>query len=232
MVKAVVLEKLLGMRQVIKFEWATSPRICLKFRLLMVTESLICGTKRKAQPSKHIPGTPLVSMQRPGGNPHEEGQPCLCVWQNFTVPWTLCKEISIWILSLDFSYFFSSFPTWLLPEDLSRGWGQEARWGLVHGSLQTPVSEFYLNLWFRCFHFLPFWRWTLWSLSPELTFIIQLEITPSSCYQLLWEPWGVNPKPPALPVGPALLQRSVLGAPLHRWASFLFEQLPLLTADQ
>lgn len=28
----------------------------------------------------------------------------------------------------------------------------------------------------------------LWSLSPELTFIIQLEITPSSRYQLPWEP--------------------------------------------
>lgn len=34
----------------------------------------------------------------------------------------------------------------------------------------------------------PLLTWALWSLSPELTFIIQLEITPSSRYQLPWEP--------------------------------------------
>lgn len=54
------------------------------------------------------------------------------------LPWTLCKETSLQILSLAFFYFFRSFPTWLLPEDL----GREARWGLLRGSLQTPVSWF------------------------------------------------------------------------------------------
>lgn len=32
------------------------------------------------------------------------------------------------------------------------------------------------------FRFLPFSHLALWSLSLELPFIIQLEITPSSCY--------------------------------------------------
>jgi hypothetical protein len=32
------------------------------------------------------------------------------------------------------------------------------------------------------FFFLPFFHLAFWSLSLELTFIIQLEITPSSCY--------------------------------------------------
>lgn len=37
-------------------------------------------------------------------------------------------------------YFSLPFPTWLLPED------QGVRGGLLHGSLQTPASQCYLNV--------------------------------------------------------------------------------------
>ena len=90
------------------------------------------------------------------GNLTKKGQPCLLIRQRIsTVPWTLCKEISFRILSLAFSYSLLSFPTWLLPEDL----GREARRGLLRGSLQTPVSWFYLNLLIQMF-----------SLPPLFTF--------------------------------------------------------------
>lgn len=66
-------------------------------------------------------------QERPGaprGNPTKKGQPCLLIWQRIsTVPWTLYKKISLWILSLAFSHFFRTFPTWLLPEDGGRDEG-------------------------------------------------------------------------------------------------------------
>lgn len=91
------------------------------------------------------------------GNLTKKGQACLLIRQRIsTVPWTLCKEISFRILSLAFSCFFRSFPTRLLPEDL----GREARWGLLRGSLQTPVSWFYLNLLIQdVFTSSPFYVW-------------------------------------------------------------------------
>ena len=48
---------------------------------------------------------------------------------------------------------------------LAASCGPGARWGLLHGSLQTPVSWFYFNLWFQMFSFPPLLRFVLWSLS-------------------------------------------------------------------
>lgn len=67
---------------------------------------------------------------------------------------------------------------------------------------------------------------------PRVDFHHPIRNNTFSLLPFLWEPQGVNPKPLAFPTGPAVLQRSVLAAPPHGWTSFLFEQRPLLTADQ
>lgn len=110
--------------------WATSPRICLKFRLSMETnKKSYLWRKRKGMcsPVCAIPAhlqSKSTHRKGPGATWREshKGQTCLLIRERIpTAPWTLCEEISIWILSLAFSYFFRSFPTWLLPEDLGGG---------------------------------------------------------------------------------------------------------------
>lgn len=154
----------LNKRQVIKLNklMATSPRTCWKFNSSWwPINSLTSGKERKSGRWMHVwwPSVQLYS-QKAWRNTCDlpRGQPCLRTWQSIsTAPWTLCMEISIQILSLAFSSFFLSFPT-VLPH-LAASWGPSGKAGLLHSSLQTPVSRFYLSLWFRCFHFLPFLHW-------------------------------------------------------------------------
>lgn len=96
-------------------------------------------------------------------------------WTSASTSWTLL--------------FLTSFcPSLVVLPHLAASWGP--------GGETRVIAQFTANtcLWvlpqplIQIFLLPPLLTLVLWSLSPELTFIIQLEITPSSCYQLPWEP--------------------------------------------
>lgn len=121
-----------------------------------------------------------------------------------TRTWTLCKEISIPILSLAFLTSFSPSPFSCFLRTGGRG---EAAPRLLHSSLQAPVSQFYLSLWFRCFHFLPFLHLGPLVSVPWVDFHHPIRnntlfLLPASLGTL-----GRKPQGSCTPQEPAMLQR-------------------------
>ena len=146
------------------------------------------------------------------------------IFQARVLEW-VATAFSEHILSLAFSHFSGTFSTWLLPVDL----GQDEGYCTVH---RKHLSLGFTSTFdFRCFPFLPFYVWSF-GLFPLADFH-----HPIRNNTLLWLPVslgtvGSNPRASRTPLGPAVLQRSMVAAPPHGWAAFLFEQLPLPTADQ
>lgn len=191
-----------------KVEWAsgyeTPVQDCLKFRRLMVTNKKSYLWEKKKSTAQEIqfwstfsqsllPGKAWYNMrescQEGSALPPETTENSHCPMNSLWGSQHSNPKLCFFLLILVLPYLVTSS-------------GPGTRWRLLHGSLPMPVSPSYPNLWFRCFHFLPFLRLALWSLSPEPTFITQLEITTSSLYQLFWEPWGVNSTPPTPPTPP------------------------------